>query len=45
MTHDYVKEKKRISFKLFCISVRCMGIRFMDVVVYQSYVSYGDVAL
>ena len=35
MTHDRVKEKEIISFKFFCISVRCMGTGFMNIVVLE----------
>ena len=35
-THDCVKEIVKRRFKLFCISVRCMGSRFMDIVVYHN---------
>ena len=31
-----LKEIVKRNFKLFCISVRCMGAGFMDIVVYRS---------
>ena len=42
MTHDYVKEVVKRSFKLFCISVRCMGVEFMDIVVYRNSISIAS---
>ena len=36
MTHECVKEIVKRNFKLFHISIRCMGIGFMDIVVCQS---------